>query len=737
MSKLSGEAATIWRNLSKKEREALAAAPKFTMQVAASAALKRISTPSDNDYIAILVGLAKGKAPATDVAAGITEIMARSGLSKKIINDWNKVAKHAAFTEAGSDRPLAGGVVVNEWDFSDQQHFIFKRLAQVHNPDHSPTLFRHGAEIAEIAEVTEAGSAAIDCLTKDQFMRALSDSVAFSKSDTNGEIRGCLPPDDLVKYVYNCRNLPIPYLSTLTRVPTMGADYKINTTRGYNLSGHVYYAPPRDLNMPELPAKVTEEDLIKARQIIVEEFLGDWPFDKWTRSEIVAAALNGDLNNPPPPSLLNTIGIALEQIVQPIIKGVLPPHLITKPTSRTGASNLANALQIVIGGSPSSMTLEADEASMEKKIVAALKGSTAIVLLDNVAGVVDSTLLAKWWTDPVFTGRDLGKSQNLDLPVTHSKLMTTNNATFSKELANRLGMVRLDANSARPDTRTGFRHNLILDWTRENRGEILWSLCVLAMHWVQVGKPGAVTPTTWAGGPDKVAERITWGGYESYIDIIGGIVGAAAPNWTTWQANRTLIDAVAESGEDDAVIALLTAWYEYADGEKSLADGLSIRTQDTNVRDNPKASMLGLAGLARENSISLPPPVKRGDAVVQYDYTPSSIGAWLTKYRDRPFEVDGVEVVFTRSEKRSKDGYTWHLNKLIKAAEEVPVEAPVDETPVTAAQAPEAAPTVLIGRPLRLLMTPDEKVAFKAMTGADKAHLFVELTSRQEAQKAA
>ena len=103
MSKLAGEAATIWRKLSEDTRKALASAPKLSMAVAASAALKRLDNPIDADFISILVGLEKGKAPATDVAAVITEIVARSRLPKKVINDFHKVAKHAAYQEPRSE----------------------------------------------------------------------------------------------------------------------------------------------------------------------------------------------------------------------------------------------------------------------------------------------------------------------------------------------------------------------------------------------------------------------------------------------------------------------------------------------------------------------------------------------------------------------------------------------------------------------------------------------------------
>ncbi|MCK0104391.1 hypothetical protein [Pseudohalocynthiibacter sp. F2068] len=667
MIKLSGEASRILQGLSENEKKQIRSARKAD-GIALPAALMQMQHPSNADLIAVFYGMEKAGASPADYPAVIGEFDKKWKLGKRLPGDLRKVARHL-WTERQHVKSLtiSVGINISETGFDEHCEYTLKRLGQVHTPDKA-TLFRHGEEIAEVVQIAEAGTANIDVLTQDQFFRALSDNVAYKKQVNSDNTFRCAPPQDLVKYVYHSRNLPLPYLASLTRVPTMGEDYRINTTPGYNIAGHVYYAPPLDVSIPELPKIVSAENLAEARQILVREWLGDWPFDCWTRADLEKAALGGDVNNPPPPSLLNAIGFAMEQIVRPVIRGILPPMVFTKPTSRTGATLLVNAIQIAIAGEPASMTLETDDQSMEKKIVSHLKASTPVALLDNVSGAVDSGLLAKWWTDPIFAGRDLGKSKMLALPVTHSHGITTNNATFSRELANRLGMCRLDARMARPDNRTGFRQSNILDWTKANRGPILWALCVLAINWVQKGRPKPVTPTSWTGGPNKVPASIVWGGYEAYVDVIGGIVGSAAPNWTTWQANRHLIDAVAYSGEDDPVVELLTEWVNEANGVPK-----EILSKDLTNK-NPKLTKMGLAGLAREHFISLPAPVKLDNTGISCSYTPSSIGIWLTKYRDRPFEIEGKEFVLARSEKRSEHGYLWKLEPLITAKQ---VDAPI------------------------------------------------------------
>ncbi|MFC2969472.1 hypothetical protein [Acidimangrovimonas pyrenivorans] len=667
---LKGEAGKIYRKLSEDTRKKLAKTPGVSKDKAL-AWINEATAPSDAELVGMYCGLIRADVSGTEYPEITDAMVTRWKVKRTYADALHKVAYHIR-NAPGMDT-LRAGVIVNEAGLSDQKTYIHKRLEQVHDPRNAPTLFRHGLTVAEVVEVAEAGLSQIDVLTKDQFQRALADSVKFFRR-SGDDLTECLPPDDLTKYIYNSRDLPLPYLAALTRLPTMGENYRITTTPGYSLNGYVYYAPPADLDIPALPSKVTAEDLSEARRILVEEWLGDWPFDGWKRADLEAAALNGDKDNPPPPSLLNAVGFALEQVVRPIIKGPLPPTLFTKPTSRTGATMLVNAVQTAVSGGTHSMALTGDDEKLEKDIVAALRSSNAVVLIDNVSGEVDSPILAKWWTDPIFAGRELGKSNMLSLPVQHSTGITTNNATFSRELTERLAVIRLDARMAHPGQRTGFRHANILDWTRENRGRIIWALCVLALNWVQQGRPAAPAPTTWKGGPEGVPEKIVWGGYESYVEVVGGIVGAAAENWTTWQANRHLVDSTAYSGEDDPILELLTAWRE--EGGESIAVGDrwegGIRVEN------------GLAGIARERSISLPYPVKPVNRDTPFDYTPTSLGAWLAKYRDRPFEIDGQEWVLERSEKRGKRGHMWSLTELHDA----------DEAPKAVAEptAPEATP---------------------------------------------
>jgi hypothetical protein len=590
--------------------------------------------------------------------------------------------------EKGADASLNAGCLVNVWDYPESKEYILKRLEQVHGSSANPTVFRYGDAYAEVVVNNFAGTANIENISRDRFQTILSDSVKFSKlHEGTGKYVACLPPDDLTKNIYNRRDLPFRDLAGLSRIPRMGVDYKISARPGNNPTTSVYYCPPADLDIPRVPEVITEEVLADARRWLVEEWLGDWPFDGWTRNELVPAALNGDPNNPPPPSLLNAIGFALEQVVRPLIKGNLPPCLFTKPAARTGATNLVNSIQMVVEGITSSMTLQASDEDMEKKIVGFLKSSTAIALLDNVSGEIDSGVLAKWWTDPIFTGRELGHSRVLSIPVQHSHAITTNNATFTGELVARFGMVRLDAKMARPDQRTGFRHSSILEWTKNNRSKLLWCLIVLAVHWVQKGCPMPVTPTKWAGGPASVPSKITWGGYDSYVDVVGGIVGASAPNWTTWQANRNLIEAKAYSGEDDAIIELLNAWYDHADGDAAKLSNMLVG--DRTNKD--KKTILGLTGIADSNSVSLSHPVRKVSVQEPYRYTPSSLGAWLSRYADRPFALgpNNEEFTLVKSENRGKHGHTWALEPLkkVKAEAEPTAAAEAEVVPIAHARA--------------------------------------------------
>jgi hypothetical protein len=89
------------------------------------------------------------------------------------------------------------------------------------------------------------------------------------------------------------------------------------------------------------------------------------------------------------------------------------------------------------------------------------------------------------------------------LPHEATWMVTGNNIELRGDLPRRSYWIRMNAKTARPWQRQGFKHEELLAWVMAHRGEILAHLLTLARAWVVADKPSAPVPaignfTTWA-----------------------------------------------------------------------------------------------------------------------------------------------------------------------------------------------------------------------------------------------
>lgn len=668
------EAMKILSGLSETQRKRIKAAKKLN-SVAAYVAVDKLRNPSTVELAEIISGMKRNGEDPLHIA-DVVDKMKKNG--PKMGDRWWTglgMVVDQLLRELRLENLPSGVNVGRGTGFDVQIETVTKLLVNAHTKD--PSLFRHGMNFACVRHVGEIGQTEISVLNRDQFQTEVQQRIRFyDVTEDGGDVATHAPPE-LVKHMYNSEIRELPYLASVIRTPVFGADKNLIDARGYHANGWVYYQPPDNLSIPALPDKVSPRFLSRARRIIVGELMGDFPFDGWNREQIETAALRNDAENPPPPSLLNAIGFLLEQFARPMIDGPLPVSLFHKPSPRTGATMLVNAIQTIVSGIAGTQTLPEGEEERDKRATAVLLSGTAINLFDNVSGEVSGGTLAKFWTDRVYIGRTLGKSEMRALPVTCSHALTGNNPTFSRELSERIGRVRLDARCADPGARNGFRHPELLAWVSDNRGDLIWAALVLIQNWIEKGCPEPVTPTTWRGGPDaaSIPEAIHWGGYEAYVKVIGGIIGAAAGNWTTWQANRKT--EVVESGEDDAIRDFLSAWWDHAcgphDNLPNGQNGMYVR----DLGDGPNAR-LGLLSVVQSRNIYL--PIKRIDRDDPTSYDPTAFGKWLAGYKDRIIKIDdeaGIEVELTRSSVRSNRGYEWSIQRVSDPAEQ-PKQSPAN-----------------------------------------------------------
>lgn len=358
-------------------------------------------------------------------------------------------------------------------------------------------------------------------------------------------------------------------------------------------------------------------------------------FDAVGRASLVESALNEDTSNPPPASLLNSIGFLLEQFARPMISGAVMPILVTKPLRGAGASLLVKAMQTVVEGKTSSRMLTRSEDERRKAVFTALQANVGIMYWDNVAGSVDSQVLATLFSEPTFTDRILGRSAERELPVRCSFAFSGNRPLFSDELRRRLNLININPMCSNPEAREGFRHENLLEWVSENRGTLIWACLVLIQNWIAKGTP-----------QPRHAPII--GSFESYTDVIGGILESASPNWTTWQSNRHELLEISSNEEESDIQSLIESWW---------------------VQHKLRGSALAsdLADLALAEKISL--PIKRVQHGDEHEYASRALGNYLKGFKQRVFELeDGTQVELTQS-KRTGAGMPWKLIKVVLASE--------------------------------------------------------------------
>lgn len=552
-------------------------------------------------------------------------------LEKRWLKDLRKAVQYLLGAEQRANAKGEDTNVVNEDDYLDLCSYAAKKIEEDNR--FNPTMFRRGNTIVSIW--TDPVTMETRMLTLDlrTFTAKVNLIAPFRKSYQAGDAvgyQGVSMPLDVAIQLF-VHDLDIPLLNELVSVPVFTKDGKLISAPGLHRESGYYYAKSPGVAMPRIPHRVTPADVKEAIRILVEELLGDFELDGVSRSDIVQAALGGDVDNPPPASLLNAIGLLIEQFVRPMIDGPVMPHLITKTAKGAGGGLLSNAIQYIVDGSPSSRPMPKNEEERRKAITTALKSGVRFICWDNIAGDLSSPSIASVTTEPVWTDRILNQSAEVSLPVRCSFMLVGIRPLLSDELRRRMSLIEMKPQTAKPEDRDNFRHEDLMQYVKEHRGDFIWAALVLAKNWIQRGCPAPV-------------HAPVIGSYQAYRYVVGGIIEAAAPNWTTWQSNRAALDEIASDGEEEEIENLLSAWWQHG-----------VSTNGDEASD--------LCAIAEKFKITL--PIRRVPHGDEFEYSSRSLGRYLKGFVGRHFVMDdGTEVELTQSTKRGKGGYPWLLTKV-------------------------------------------------------------------------
>ena len=266
-----------------------------------------------------------------------------------------------------------------------------------------PRVFQRGGMLCGIKTLENNRVCAAN-FTPHNFRTIMSRAISFETVNEKGERKEVPPNMDLVKGVLaNHSYSDFPALLGITNVPVLRKDGTIFNTPGFDTvdSTGFYYHPAKDLKVPKIPDKLTQNDAIEAAKFIVDEILVDFPFvDEASRTNMVAAFLG--------------------PVVRPMIDGCIPICLIDKPSQGTGASKLVELVSLVVMGQnmPATATPQGEhqEDEWRKLITSLLKDALPIICLDNIEADIKSSNLASVLTSTIWKSRILMTSDSIELP---------------------------------------------------------------------------------------------------------------------------------------------------------------------------------------------------------------------------------------------------------------------------------------------------------------------------------
>ena len=453
--------------------------------------------------------------------------------------------------------PVSGlpEIVVTDRHMRDIASDSWEVLVAVNDP---PFVFQRGHLISDII-LDDKGQPMLRAYSRVILKGLLGRIANFMRMGETGK-KPARPPSDVVADMLEEKDLPLPLLLGISESPLFTPSGVLATEPGYQRESCYFLKLPSGIRLPEVSSYPDEAAITRARNPLVYELLGDFPFVGQ-------------------PDLANAVAVLLLPFVRLMVDGPTPLHIVESPTPGTGKGLFVMVLVIPSAGSGPSVMMEGrDEDEWRKRITARLIQAPACILIDNVRSRLDSAALSAALTSETWEDRILGHSRTVALPVNCTWLATANNPCLLLEMARRTVSFRLDNGVEKPWKRSGFRHPKLSRWAKENRWELIWVALTLSQAWVAAGKPPG----------DQVL-----GSYESYAEVRGGILDVAGiPGFL---ANRDRVYNEAEQEVSGSAEFCQVWWTEYQDSPIatnqlfSLASGHQLLTEIWGGKDQHAA----------------------------------------------------------------------------------------------------------------------------------------------------
>lgn len=424
-------------------------------------------------------------------------------------------------------------IQLNDRQLRDVTDDALQALLAANEP---PFLFRRGGLLTRLRP-GEDGEPPLAEPLADPALRGVlarvADWVRVFEGNDGAVEREDAPSAEVVKDLASLPGWPgLPPLDAVVECPVLSRHGDLVRAPGYHPSARLWYHPAAGLHLQEVPTAPSAEEIAQARDLLLDDLLGDFPF------------ADG-------PSRTHALAVLLLPFVRPLIDGPTPLHLLDAPVEGTGKTLLATVIGLVATGrEPEAMAEASSDEEWRKRITAVLAEGPTFVLLDNLNRTLDSGALASALTCRVWMDRLLGVSKTARLPNRAVWLASGNNTRLSRELIRRTLWCRLDARVDAPWKRSSFRHPDLVGWARANRGALAHAALTLCQAWVAAGRPAGLQ---------------TLGMFVGWAAVIGGVLDVAGVPGLLGNARQFRSSHAAQVSEWRAFIT--SWWQEHRDAE--------------------------------------------------------------------------------------------------------------------------------------------------------------------------
>lgn len=427
-------------------------------------------------------------------------------------------------------------------------------LSALRRANAPPVVFVRSGSLCRVTR-HEDGQPAVDDIDKTRLRARLADAATFYTVNRQGENVNTNPPLYLAENILAQGTWEFPALLGVARSPVLRRDGTLCTTPGYDAESRLYYCPDPGLIVPSIPDVPSDAEVEAARDTLID-LVGEFPFADRA-------------------SLANAMAILLSILMRPVISGHVPLAIVDAPVQGTGKTLMVTALGTVGVGMVAGESIpdKQNDDEWRKKITAVLLKGPPLVLLDNIPDntTIDAPPLAALLTTHFWSDRLLGKNDSVQLPSRAVWVATGNNLRVAGDMPRRCYTVRMDANSERPWTRTGFRHADLEQYAAANRGPLLAAAFTLIRSWFAAGQPKADAPAL--------------GSFQEWADTVGGVLAHAGI-----QGFLANLEDIRSVQDEDTLQwqAFFAAWWEHFRGQPVTADDLAQRIlSHENLSDEP------------------------------------------------------------------------------------------------------------------------------------------------------